>query len=82
MGFIKRESNDWELALEDIEHLVDLCEAAIVEIGDPVIEYATSVRDYAQDVKATIEANQRVTPGQRRAIKNQTEGISKWQPRE
>lgn len=78
MGFTKRESNDWEAVLADIDALVELCDTAIEDIGEPVVEYATSVRECALDIGDTIEANKHATSRQIKAIENQTAGIKKW----
>lgn len=69
-----RSKTDFEEAIEILEDIFYLCEN-IPDVGE---DFAESVLVTAKDIKKSIVVNDRVTPGQFRALENIQRGLKKW----
>lgn len=64
----------WEQAIADIDQALEMVDELPERAGDEGFDPSETL----EGIRQTIERSQRVTPGQRQAIDNITDGIQKW----
>jgi DNA uptake protein ComE-like DNA-binding protein len=65
---------DWEDAIEQCDRILSDCDD-VPEAGD---DFAYSVRENVEGIKATIEEKEYVTPDQQSALDNMESGVRRW----
>lgn len=68
----------WEEACEALTHVVTLCQQVLDGGDDAGADFAKSVLDSAQSMRATIQEHERVTSAQVQAIENWKNGLAPW----
>ena len=72
---------EYELAVDDLKDLIEQCDALSVgpRSTEECIEFCKSVAEQAAVMQVDIWKEQRVTPDQRTAIDNWSDGVAKWE---